>query len=1683
MQDFQSNGYAQLTIEKQIHETELSDVFRVKSPEVLEPLCLKVSKSKDRNSMSNIEFVREAKALSAFNSEHIVKVLEYGLNQDLNYMLLEFVEGKNLEDICNESKIEMSDFFEIAIQIVKGLDHIHQAGYLHRDLKDQNIMILGGEGDYRVKIIDLGFALEVDEGGSKDSRFAGTIEYSAPEQLGLIKNPIDERSDLYSIGVIFYKMLTSKLPLSASRGMQSLIEETPRGIQEQREDCPAILDRIILKLLNKVPEERYQLASSLLSDLLQVQQLVRQGDLNSDLELDRGSKTIVKIGKTFVGRKRELKSLVDSFNACKTSGFQAVFVGGRAGIGKSSLIRELETRIAVAGARFAYGKSYEFSKALPAYSLGEAFEDVYGRLNRLPQQLKEPIFNKLRKEVGGLAGELIRLAPSFYEVFSSEEIPEVQYLGYEKDRQRFISLVMKVIETISHQSAPLVILLDDLQWADGLVIDLIESLVFNPPSKTHVLLVGSYRSEEVSSTDRLGQIISRYRENCKDKCIEVEPLEYEEVHEVIAQSLGVEIDKVATDLIDITYDRTKGNPLFVSEFLKALLSESIITKNEDNLNFDKKHPGLSSLGGSIVDLVIKRVETLEDVEVDIIARAALIGLDFKFSDLKDLCEIDGVSLVSIIDKAVDQQILKKRNSTNFAFFHDRIHEACQELLQEDERVKFHLDYLDFLERSEVTKNKIFEAAEHAIRAGDHKRTVYYCIQAGLSAFERHANFESLEYFGHAISSNRIVESSVENQRRMFIGRADALVSLGNYEEARQSLDEVLKLYRDDLVKSVEINSKIAECLQREGKYKEAQELLATGLRQLGWSIDFEKPKRKELLDRFFIRVHSLMKIFFKPSERKLERLRVVADSLKKLWMVNVIIDIKPLLHISYRTLRVSQWLGVSEHLAVAYQYLSFSLMNLEVPDAKKAFGYAHQSIDVGRQAGADEIVAGSLVRLAAYNSWTGNFKDSKKYSDSAREALTAIGNLWDLGNAVIFSYFSNRALGRLREALSDAYTLRQLGERTGSNGMIASGSCKIAEALLLLGDIKAYEESIEFSLEFTQKHNLKFDLFQVLKTKGLGHLLQKQYLDSTLCFSDAVKIVESGASFFKAYLSYPYLGLMESYLVNGNAWAGLDEGSEKQYFDFLDQCEGREQHYSDLGYVYKIRGLLSLKDGDIPQAKVYFEQAIDEYNRQSRVIEVALLQDQLGRIEEDKVESYSLRSNAVISLERIECKWLAKQIDSELVSEGQKSVLTSSNTSNEYSEKAIKALLQVGEAITQSFELKPLSRSLLDRSIEIFQSERGLIFFFDEEKDEFEFFIGRTNKKEDINEAKNYSSTFLKNLRSSKEALIVTGTEEGALLGAFSAVANNLVSIIGTPILIENRLVGAIYLDNSVEKKAYGPSDSNLLWVLAQQIGIFFKLRDTAEMEIKTRELEKDLELTGAVQNLILPEERTFKLDSVLVEVHYEPASYSGGDWWWLEKLDDGRILFLNGDVTGHGPGPAMVTAMASGAFKTFINSAKKSSSSVDNLLEEFNKIFLELCKGQYLMTIQIIEYRPNSEVATIWFAGSPPVWILRQGSGVIELLLSGSPLGQREFKFSRVEHKIEPGDQLLFFSDGYYEAPTIKGNQYGIRTARRFINKMCKEETDTTKYFEKTIEEYKRVTEGCPPDDDTTIALVSFGS
>ena len=1648
---------------QEIASTALSEVYAAKD-QSQSKVCIKILKSEDESSEVFQSFCREAKILSSIHHPNILKVMDFGRMGQRPYLCSEFIEGQELEALITKGSLPLDEKLSIMIQAARGVKELHAKGIIHRDLKPQNIMIRSGE-DIEVVIADLGLA--VIEGEDLSTQYAGTINYSPPEQLGIINSPVDHRSDLYSIGVIFYEMIAGSIPYdlvssSTTEAWQKSVEDIYGAIG----DAPPVIAKIVMKLIERNPSDRYQTAEGLLHDIDFALAKIKNGDPDPKIELDEKSKSVKALGKVFVGRKKELAFLEKSFQDLSQGTYQFVTVGGVAGVGKSSLIREMQNRSALDGSLLCYGKSYEFSNGLPYYCLGEVFEDFLSRIQKMKSDQREKVLSLIKREVGDLGSEFVRVAPSFKSFLDTSK--EVSVLSPEREKARFNDLVKRVLQRVASLGNSVVLFLDDLQWADRSTIDLIESFEKDPPDNG-VMVVGSYRSEEIYRENPFNVLVSK--EDSKD--IVLPPFTKIDTLQVIAKSLGKQEEAVSEELVDVIQEQTSGNPLFISELLKMFLSEKVINISDNAILFDSTRSKKIVLPDSVTELVINRVKLFDPESIQIIADAAMIGVDFSYDELCNLSGSEPELVYQVLVDGVEQQIFKKLSSSQYSFFHDRIHESCRELIPAHERPKIHARIVRYLESKEEASERYFELAEHSILANDRDRTIKYGLVAAKASFDRHS-LDKAKYY-YIVVTEKIGLDINDQNLDAFLGYADVNVALGKYDIAMESLQALIDKKILNNEKEVVVLSKLAECLQRSGDYKKAREILTEALKKLSMPLWTKHLWLSYIIDAFFASLFFYFSKVFGISEKKKQKYVLACDVLRKFWMVQVILDMTPLLHISYRMLRYSYKLPICTEQAVAHQYLSFSLMNRDKIDGKKAFYHAKKSIQIAKKTRDNEVVAGSMVRLAAYHSWMGLFEESKKYADEARDILISMGNLWDVGNAIIFSFFANKALGNTKGALSDAYSLQQLGEKTGSAGMLASGTCKVAEILFLNGEATQSEDALQKGLELANENSLSFDKFQLLKAKGMVALLRGNLEESREIFSQAISILESGkASFFKAYLSAAYLGFCEAVFKDRSI--GSEDDLVKKAKKYLDACRVREKYYSEMGWVERNQALMLIKAKKKDEAVEHLHKAIELYSKQGRPLEIALAEFDLASIlkDEDREKALGYARSSYEKAKVFGLNWVKKQIRDVIVACGGEVEGRDDNDESK-AKRLEEILIEIGTASTSSLNPKDQTMAVLDKVIEVLQADRALLFL--QKKDEgLDFYYGRNSTKSELTSASAYSRSFVQRLSKSKEPLLLTSDGSDEFNQAHSVIANNLLSIVGAPIYSDGELKGVLYVDSKIERGLYNRNDSQLLWSIAQQIGIAFKMKEMAEIEVRSAILEKDLELTGAVQNLILPKQASYKDRNFSLSTFYQPAAHSGGDWWWHSKIGENRHLALIGDVTGHGAGAAMVTAFIAGLSNYIL---EFSDFDCGDYIKKINSSLYNACQESYAMSLIMADLNFENMTVDFWFVGAPgALFFSPEGKG--EFISAPSTLlGFENLSMEKVSSKLHKGCKIMLFSDGLTEAPMQSGYPLSDKRFVRMVEKYVKYDCDES--VTQLIDGFNRDRLPGDLDDDLSIVMIQI--
>lgn len=582
----------------------------------------------------------------------------------------------------------------IAAGIAAALGKLHQRGLIHKDLKPAHILVNGDDGAVRLTGFGLASRLPRErQAPEPPETIAGTLAYMAPEQTGRMNRSIDSRSDLYALGVTLYQMLTGSLPFSAADPMEWVhchIARKPLPPHVRVETVPAVLSRIVMKLLAKTAEERYQTAASVELDLQRCLADWQQQCRIDDFPLDeRGTSDRLRIPEKLYGREREVDTLVTAFNRIVKSGMpELVLVSGYSGIGKSSVVNELHKVLVPPRGIFASGKFDQYKRDIPYSTLVQAFQSlVRPLLGKCETELAE-WRRALQEALDPNARLMTDLIPDLRLILG--EPPPVPALDPQQAQSRFLLVFRRFIGVFARAEHPLALFMDDLQWLDGGTLDLLEDLLTGADLR-YLMLVGAYRDNEVDATHPLTRKLQAIRSaGVKIDEIRLAPLAGEHVRQLVEEALYSHHTRIEP-LARLVHDKTAGNPFFVIQFLHALVDEDLLVFDHDTGQWCWDPARIYDKGytDNVVDLMAGKLVRLPRETQQALQALACLG---NVAEMATLSTVLGTAepLVRLtLWEAVRQELVEQREGT-CAFVHDRVHEAAYSLIPESARAEAHL---------------------------------------------------------------------------------------------------------------------------------------------------------------------------------------------------------------------------------------------------------------------------------------------------------------------------------------------------------------------------------------------------------------------------------------------------------------------------------------------------------------------------------------------------------------------------------------------------------------------------------------------------------------------------------------------------------------------------------------------------------------------------------------------------------------------------------------------------------------------------------------------------------------------------------------------------------------------------------------------------------------------------------
>jgi PAS domain S-box-containing protein len=615
-------------------------------------------------------------------------------------LLLEYIDGRSLAELIKEGSLDLSQKLQLGVQIATILGRIHEEGVMHRDISSSNILVsrdgapaeTGG-----VTIIDFGLATTTRAEGIlrpiEVESMAGSAAYISPEQSGRTNRPIDYRTDLYSLGVTLYELLAGRLPFATDDPMEMIyshLAHDPLPLYEIDNSIPQVLSQIILKLLAKDADDRYQSADGLSVDLTDcLKQLQDTGRIESfDIGAEDYTGRLAFSGKLY-GRQAELAQLVAIYDRVARGNSELLLVAGYSGVGKTSLVREMQQDVLSKGGIFVEGKFDQLQRTLPYSAWAQAFTQLVNNWLAESEASLADWRENILEAVGNNGQVLIDVIPSLERIIGPQ--PEVPELGGIENQNRFNHTFERLISGLATVDHPLVVFLDDLQWIDLASLNLIEVLMVAQRTGSF-LVIGAYRDNEVGGGHPLMISQNKIRDATDQiTVIKLGDLTADDVSQLLADALRMTVAD-CHGLSQVLVDKTAGNPFYFRQLLYVLESEQELKFDRQQRRWvwaDTLQRSLQARG-SVVDLMIGKIQALPVETQRCLSVAACIGSRFETSTLGTITGQPQKDILTDLNPALQAGLIFRLNG-DYVFSHDRVQEAGYALIPKSELPKRHLE--------------------------------------------------------------------------------------------------------------------------------------------------------------------------------------------------------------------------------------------------------------------------------------------------------------------------------------------------------------------------------------------------------------------------------------------------------------------------------------------------------------------------------------------------------------------------------------------------------------------------------------------------------------------------------------------------------------------------------------------------------------------------------------------------------------------------------------------------------------------------------------------------------------------------------------------------------------------------------------------------------------------------------
>ncbi|WED23378.1 AAA family ATPase [Vibrio sp. JC009] len=1487
-------------IEK-LHESSNSIVYRALRQADDKQVTLKLLPQKPPTAKQLIRFKREYDILNQLNLPGIIQVLSFE-NMDSGPMIvMEDIAADSADKLSLAGNIRIDHFLQLAIRITEILGQVHQQGVIHRDVNPSNILLRFTESrDHSdewlddIRLIDFGSATsehQKNQDFSSPGQLDGTLKYISPEQTGRMNRPVDYRTDYYSLGVTFYQLLTGKLPFYSQDALTLIhqhLAKNPLPPHEVKENVPEMLSAVILKLMTKSSEKRYQSAEGIISDLQKcLSHFQSSGTIHPFKLGEKDVSSQFSIPPKLYGRKQETAQLQSTFAQVASGTTTLMLVNGVAGVGKTAMVKEIYASLTRTNGSFLSGKFDQYQRNIPYTAIAQAFNGLCSQLLGESEKELSRYRERILSAVGINGQILIEVIPQLELIIGPQ--PPVIQVGPQEAQNRFNLVFGNFIKTLCLPENPMVLFIDDLQWADIPSLTLLKNLMLDP-GLSHLLVILAYRDNEVDDSHPLTSTINAIaEEDGKITTLHLDNLKSRAVSELIADACFCTPEE-SLPLANLVWKKTAGNPFFTREFIKTLYLDGLLTLNTEKRRWEWNLDEIRTrnVTDNLVELLTSRMRRMPEQSQKLLQKAACLGNRFHLQVLYQLCQQGGCrsrkSLIPPMEEGlliplnqipwmISSQWEDEMKESEFKFAHDRVQQAAYSMIPENELPHIHLEMGRQLQKMAVDSGKldeqIFDIAQHLNKGRslltskkDKAGLAQLNITAGLRAKQSSAYLSALVHFRIA---RELLDNNFDSHYREMIqcSTEEAHLSflMGSYEQMQQHIDLVISKARSEL-DAVQVRNVYLQYLIAQGRQGEAVEHGLQALITLQITLDEQAAE---------FDVESLTELPDMEDPVKLAAMRILNTIITPAWAANPHAFEK----IGITMTNLSYHYGNCDFSAVGYVFYGGLLCGQG--DIERGYLMGKAGVDLADKRGATHLQARIRVLFCAtVMHWKRPLDENVKLFYQAYEPGVTTGDLeyacYGLVEPDIYQYLMGAPLPGLIDRYQDSCTkikaLRQefhfhylapvyqsalnlSGQETTQNPALLEG--QIFDYRTIIGELK---QDRQYTLLCTSFLTMTMNAFilgdyeqalvyaeenEIYKTGGGGmYFLPAHNFYHSLCLAKGKDLADNESR--KMVLAQIVKNQKEL-----EPWARSAPGNTLHKYHLVEAERARIEGdgYTALRNYEKAIELAG-KNGFIHEQALALELAADHFAQERMpLVRDVYLNKALHQFQqwgaqakaEQMLRQYpELSANEWHHLEPGTVSTLSHQKEAQI---------------------DLFSIIKAAEAISEKLELNSLLKAMLRIVIESAAAEKGCLLL----PRENEWYLEAEGRmgNDDI---RTFTSVLLKEchqvplnviryvLRTQETLLLEDGGTENNFSSDPYIAANKPKSILCFPLVQQGELSAIIYLENNLVRGAFSPDRMELLKLLSSQMAIslenarlYTQLEErvqlrTSELEISNQQLE-----------------------------------------------------------------------------------------------------------------------------------------------------------------------------------------------------------------------------------------------------